>query len=298
MSETDRLVEHGPDEPRTGPGRSTAARAAWASVLVGLICGLVLLPVGFWALLLAWGASSILPSVLAFGVCVLLLGAACGAVVRGAGGQAAAGAVAPVVAGGLLAGSFLLAPTLFSVGPGVMMLATGVLAAVTAAAGQPAIGRSGRLIAVTVLLSPLLVPALWFAVTTVGGFRDRAAAHGVPYTLAGPGYEEQYIALGEGASVAVYRIPGGEEVHVSSTATVDDDRATSGLTLGECHDRHYDSGETTLVCVAEGPGFVVELVSFGTADEADLTEAFEHLRAMSDVAFYQEARRYVEVLPG
>jgi hypothetical protein len=299
----DRLVEHGSGQPRTGPDRSAAARAAWASVLVGLICGLVLLPVGFWALLLAWGASSMLPSVLAFGVCVLLLGAACAAVVRGAGGRAAAGAVAPVVAGGLLAAGYLLAaghllaPSLVSVGPVVAMLATGALAGATAAVGQPAIGRSGRMIALAVLLSPVLVPAVWFAFTTAGGFRDRAAAHGVPYTLAGPGYEEQYIALGEGSSVAVYRMPDGEEVHVSSTATVDDDRGTGGLTFGDCHDKPYDNGDTALECVAEGPGFVVRLVSFGAADEADLAEAFEHLRAMSDFAFYQEARRYVEVLP-
>lgn len=139
--------------------------------------------------------------------------------------------------------------------------------------------------------------AAWFALATAGDFRERAAAHGVPYTLAGPGYEEQYIAIGEGSSVAVYLTPDGEEIHVSSSATVDDDRATSGLTFQECHELPFDSGETAIECVAEGPGFVVQLVSFGTADEADLAEAFEDLHAMSDWAFYQEARRYVEVLP-
>ncbi|WP_253869525.1 hypothetical protein [Promicromonospora umidemergens] len=92
-------------------------------------------------------------------------------------------------------------------------------------------------------------------------------------------------------------MPDGDEVHVSSTATVYDDRSTSGLTFKECHELPFDSGETALECVAEGPGFVVRLVSFGAADEADLAEAFEHLHAMSDSASYQEARRYVEVVP-
>lgn len=297
MSEVDRLVERGADEPGPGPDRHGAGPAVWASVSVGLICGLVLVPVGFWSILLAWGASSLLPSVLVFGGCVLLLAVGCGAIVRGVGGRAAVGALAPVVAGGLLAVWYLQAASLSSLGPGVTMLATGVLAGATAAAGQPRIGKVGRFVAAAVLLSPVLVPAVWFVVTTVSGFRERAAVHGVPYTLAGPGYEEQYIALGEGSSVAVYRIPDGDEVHVSSSATVHDDRSTSGLTFEECHEKHYDSGETALECVAEGPGFVVRLVSFGAADEADLAEAFEHLRAMSDLGFYQEARRYVEVLP-
>ena len=299
MSDVDHAVERDPGEPDLDADPQGAGPAVWASVLVGLICGLVLLPVGFWSILLAWGASSWLPSVLVFGGCVLLLGVACGAIVRGAGGRAAVGALAPVVAGGLLAGWYLqVAPSLSSVGPGVTMLATGILAGATAAVGQPKIGRAGRLTAGAVLLSPVLVPAVWFALATVSGFRERAAVHGVPYTLAGPGYEEQYIALGEGSSVAVYRTPDGDEVHVSSTATVHDDRSTSALTFEECHEKHYDSGETALECVAEGPGFVVRLVSFGAADEADLAEAFEHLRAMSDSAFYQEARRYVEVVPG
>lgn len=74
--------------------------------------------------------------------------------------------------------------------------------------------------------------------------------------------------------------------------------ASHSLTFEECHEKYYDSGATTLECVAEGPGFEVRLVSFGGADEADLTEVFEHLRPMSDVAFYQEARRYIEVVPG
>lgn len=299
MSEVGGPVERGPDEPGSGSERHGAGPAVRASVLVGLVCGLVLVPVGFWSVLLAWGASSWLLSVLVFGGCVVLLGAACGAIVRGAGGPATAGAIAPVVAGGLLAGWYLaVAPSLSSLGPGVTMLATGVLAGATAAVGQPRIGRIGRSIAGVVLLSPALVPAAWFALTSVSGFGERAALHGVPYTLAGPGYEEQYIALGEGSSVAVYRTPDGDEVHVSSTATVDDDRSTSGLTFEECHDKHYDSGETALECVAEGPGFTVRFVSFRGADEADLAEAFEHLRPMSDLAFYQEARRYIEVVPG
>jgi hypothetical protein len=297
VSDVDLPVERGAGEPEPGADRHGAAPVVWASLSVGLICGLVLVPVGFWSILLAWGAASLLPSVLVFGGCVLLLGVACGAIVRGVGGRAAAGALAPVVAGGLLAGWYLQAASLSSVGPGVAMLASGVMAGATAAAGQPRIGKVGRFVAVAVLLSPVLVPAVWFVLTTAGGFRERAAVHGVPYTLAGPGYEEQYIALGEGSSVAVYRMPDGDEVHVSSTATVHDDRSTSGLTFEGCHEKHYDSGETALECVVDGPGFVVRLVSFGAADEADLAEAFEHLRAMSDSAFYQEARRYVEVLP-
>lgn len=297
MSEVDRPAARGSDEPGLGSDQQSVAPAVWASVSVGLICGLVLVPVGFWSILLAWGASSLLPSVLVFGVCLLPLGLACAAIVHWAGGRAAVGALAPVVAGGLLAGWYLQAASLSSVGPGVAMLATGILAGAIAAVGQPRIGRIGRSIAVVVLLSPVLVPAVWFVFTTASGFRERAAAHGVPYTLAGPGYEEQYIALGEGSSVAVYRMPDGDEVHVSSTATVHDDRSTNGLTFEECHTKYYDSGETALECTAEGPGFVVRLVSFGAADEADLAEAFEHLRAMSDSAFYQEARRYVEVLP-
>ena len=296
MPEVDRPVERAPDEPGPGPDRQRAAPAVWASVSVGLICGLALVPVGFWSILMAWGASW-LPAVLVLGVCVLLLGVACGAIVRGAGGRAAVGALAPVVACGLLAGWYLRAASLPSVGPGVAMLATGVIAGALAAAGQPRIGKAGRFVAVAVLLSPALVPAVWFAFATVGDFRERAAAHGVPYTVAGPGYEEQYIALGEGSSVAVYLTPDGDEVHVSSTATVYDDRSTSGLTLEGCYEKPFDNGATALECVAEGPGFVVQLVSFGAADEADLAEAFEHLRAMSDLAFYQEARRYVEVLP-
>jgi hypothetical protein len=296
VTETDRPIEHHPDEAGSRRDRSVAAPVVWASVLVGLVCGLVLLPVGVWAILMAWGAS-LLPSVLVFGVCLVLLGGACAAIMRRSGGRAAAGALAPVVAGGLLAGWYLQAPSLASVGPGTTMLATGVLAGATAAAGQPRIGRVGRVVAVAVLLSPVLVPAAWFVFTTASGYRERAAAHGVPYTLAGPGYEEQYIALGEGSSVAVYRIPDGEEIHVSSTATVHDDRSTSGLTFEECHEKHYDSGETALECVAQGPGFEVRFVSLGAADEADVAAAFEHLRAMSDWAFYQEARRYVEVLP-
>ena len=294
MSDVDHLVERDSDEPGDGPDRR---RAAWASLLVGLICGLALVPVGFWSILLVWGADSLLLAALVLGVCVLLLGVACGAVVRWAGGSVAAGVVAPVVASAALAAWYLQAASPMSVGPGLAMLATGISAGATAAVGQPRIGRVGRTIAGFVLLSPVLVPAVWFAVTATGDFRERAAAHGVPYTLAGPGYEEQYIALGEGSSVAVYQMPDGEEVHVSSTATVHDDRSRNGLTFGECHEKPFDNGEAALECVANGPGFEVRLVSFGAADEADLAEAFEHLRAMSDWTFYQEARRYVEVLP-
>ncbi|WP_036960721.1 hypothetical protein [Promicromonospora kroppenstedtii] len=265
-------------------------------MLVGLICGLALVPAGFYSLLMAWDTSSLAPTVLVFAVFVLLLAFGCAVVVGVAGGRAAVGALAPLIAGGLLAGWYLQADALVS-GPGTAMLATGIIGGATAAVGQPRIGTIGRLVAGAVLLSPALVPAVLSAFTTFGDFRERAAAHGVPYTLAGPGYEEQYIALGEGSSVAVYQMPDGEEVHVSSTATVHDDRSRDGLTFGECHEKPFDNGEAALECVAHGPGFEVRLVSFGAADEADLAEAFEHLRAMSDWTFYQEARRYVEVLP-
>ncbi|MGW2094951.1 hypothetical protein [Promicromonospora sukumoe] len=235
---------------------------------------------------------------LAFGVCVVLLAVGCAAVVGGVGGRPAAGALAPVVAGGLLAAWYLGGGTSFTTDPRVVVLAMGVAAAAMAAVGQPRLGTVGRLLAAVVALSPALVPAVWFAVTTAGDFRGRVEAHGVPYTLAGAGYEEQYIALGEGSSVAVYKMPDGEQVHVSSTAMVHDDRATSGLTFGDCHEKPFDNGASALECVAEGPGFEVRLVSFGAADEADLAEAFEHLRPMSDLAFFREARRYVEVIPG
>lgn len=296
MSDVDRVDGRRAEESDVGLGRAGARPALWASVLVGLICGLVLLPAGFFSLLMAWGASSLAPSVLAFGVCVVLLAFGCAVVVRGAGGRPAAGALAPVVAGGLLAGWYLQATSL-APGPGVAMLATGVIGAATAAVGQPRIGTAGRLVAGVVLLSPVLVPAIWFAFTTANGFRERVEVYGVPYTLAGAGYEEQYIALGEGSSVAVYRMPDGEEVHVSSAAMVHHDRSTSGLTFGDCYEKPFDNGDSALECAVDGPGFEVRLVSFGAADEADLAEAFEHLRPMSDSAFFREARRYVEVVP-
>ncbi|MBE1875510.1 hypothetical protein [Myceligenerans pegani] len=278
-----------------GGGRAIA----WAgAAAVGLLFGLLAWPVGWAAILAGWGRPGGAVVVGVVGIAVMCVISAL--IVRGFGGAVLAGIAAPVL-GATVALVVLLAPEqagaiwpgLVGGDPALALLLGGIVATVTAASGL----RAARPVALSAAGVLVAAPFVLAAVTAVSGFAERAAALGVPYTLEGDRYEPLYIALGDGGSAAVYTLPDGGQIHVVSNASVDDDRDVDGLTLDGCDEQRFENGATRDRCTARGPGFTVTLSGDDGTEDA-LVEAFDHLRAMSDAAFYGEARRYVEFFPG
>ncbi|MBO0610752.1 hypothetical protein [Myceligenerans salitolerans] len=290
------------DNPRAldvAEARSGGRATAWAgAAAVGLLFGLLAWPVGWAAILAGWVRPGGSVAVGVVGLAVM-----CGIsalIVRRFGGAVLAGIAAPVL-GAAVAGVVLLPPEqvaaiwpgLVGGDPALALVLGALVATVTAASGL----RAARPVALWAAGVLAALPFVLVAVTAVSGFTERAADLGVPYTLDGDRYEPQYIALGDGGSQAVYALPDGGQIHVGSSASVDDARDVGGLTLDGCDEQRFDNGDIRDRCTARGPGFTVTLVGEEGTEDA-LVEAFDHLRPMSDAAFYREARRYVEFFPG
>ncbi|GAB6937640.1 hypothetical protein ACQP60_05530 [Isoptericola variabilis] len=267
------------------PGR---ALGGWPTAIgVGLVTGLLVLPAGYYSIVLTWTAGG--AGVLFVAAVLAGISALSAHLVGRAGGRASMGAIAP-----LLGSAWFLLLLVDGSLWHLSMLLSGLLAATVAAAGMPRTRRAGRW--GTALLAG--VPAIVVVGSTVvdlsSSLTERAAEFGRPYLLSGD-YDESYVAMGYGTSEVAYAMPDDGELLVVSGAALGDPVVDAAvLTLGGC----VDESDVQVRCSVEGAPFPITLYGVGGVDEAALADAVGHLHPMSKWSFYSNAKRYLEVFPG
>ncbi|NOW00093.1 hypothetical protein [Isoptericola chiayiensis] len=259
--------------------------------------GLIELPTGHAALILAWSGGLPMGLLVMAGVLVGLV-IASALTIRRAGGTSflgpfavLVGTVPPLVLlshGGLEGGRWALS-----------MAISSLLATTVAALAFPATRRPAALGSAVLLGIPAVVAGVAAVVGVLDDYAERAAVLARPYKLSGD-YTESYLSTGpDGSSIAVYELADGGEIHVASTASIDDDLPTSDLSTGPCHTKTSDITQNRWVeCdVVDAPWLVLSAHDGATSE--DLVACAEHLEPMSKFSFYRSfARGYIEVIPG
>ena len=267
------------------PGR---ARGSWPTAIgVGLLTGVLVLPAGYYSIILTWTAGS--AAVLLVAAVLAGISTLSARLVGHAGGRAGMGALAP-----LLGSAWFLLLMVDGSLWHLSMVLSGLLAASVAAAGISSTRRAGRWGTVLLAGVPAVAVAGSTAVDLASSLSGRAAEFGRPYILSGA-YEENYVAMGYDTSQVAYTMPGDGELLVSSGAALTDPVVDAAeLTLGGC----VAESDVQVRCSVEGAPFTITLYGVGGVDEAALTEAVGHLHPMSRWSFYANAKRYLEVFPG
>jgi hypothetical protein len=282
----------------TSRGGPSTTRTGWVTATgVGLLVGLVVLPAGFYTLILTWSGGLPIGALVLGGVLIGLV-IACTLAIRRAGGEPFLGLFAVLVG---------TVPPLVLLGsegsPGahwaLSMAISGLLATAVAALAIPATRRVAAIGSAVVLGIPALVAAIVVATGVLDDYAERAAVLARPYELSGD-YTQAYLSTGpDGSSIAVYELADGGEIHVASTASIDDDLPDSDFSVGPCHEKISNiTQERWVECaVADAPWLV--LTGHDGATPEDLAESVEHLEPMSKFGFYSSfARSYIEVVPG
>jgi hypothetical protein len=264
---------------------------------VGLLVGLVELPAGFYALLLVWSGGLPMGALVMGGVLVGLAVASALAI-RRAGGRAFLGVVA--VLGGTVPLLVLLGVEGFAGARWAAAMAiSGLLAMTVAALAIPATRRVAAIGSAVVLGISVPVAAVVAANGVLDDYAERAAVLSRPYELSGD-YTRAYLSTGpDGSSIAVYELAEGGEIHVASTASIDDELPDRDFSTGACHEEISDITQRRWVeCAVVDASWLV-LTGHDGATPEDLAASAEHLEPMSKFSFYSSfARSYIEVIPG
>jgi hypothetical protein len=280
---------------RRGP---STTRTGWVTATgIGLLVGLVELPAGFYALLLAWSGGPPIGALFMGGVLVGLVIASALAI-RRAGGEPFLGLFAVLV--GTVPPLVLLDPEGLSGARWALSMAiSSLLATAVAALAIPATRRVAAIGSAVVLGIPALVAAVMAVASVLDDYMERAAVLSRPYELSAD-YTQAYLSTGpDGSSIAVYELADGGEIHVASTASIDDDLPDSDFSTGPCHEKISDITQNRWVecAVVDAPWLV--LTGHDGATPEDLAASAEHLEPMSKFGFYHSfARSYIEIIPG